>query len=148
MKPYICVACEKVIFAQDFVASLISLFGKVIIQLSAEAPEIPQNAVMPKEWAVFSSWDLEPEDENKEFYFCLEMFHPDGSQFAETYRQRLNVEVGKRCQMSANMSGFPIGQAGTVKIKVWVEQNHQIAVPLTELKIELEVNRSQASPIP
>ena len=42
LTPYVCVCCEKVIIAQDGVASLIGLFNKITVTVSTDAPEIQE----------------------------------------------------------------------------------------------------------
>jgi hypothetical protein len=138
LKPYICVACEKVIIGQDGVASLIGLFSKIIFSPNAENIEIPSNAVAPKQWSVFSSWDIDPGDENKEWFFCLRMSYPNGNQFGETFRIMIKVEANKRCQVNAEIAGFPIGDAGPYTVSCWIEESGKIAVLPIEFKIDLE----------
>jgi len=124
LKPYVCVACEKAILAQDGVASLISLFSKIILTVPA-GTEIPQNAVAPKEWAVFSIWDPEPGDEIRTYFLCTQILYPDETQYGEIAKSKFNIEVGKRAQMHIQIQGFPIGQTGEYKIRTWIEENQK-----------------------
>jgi hypothetical protein len=140
LKPYVCVACEKVIIAkQDEVASLISLFSKIILTVPV-GTEIPRNAVAPKEWAVFSIWDPEPGDERRNYFLCTQILYPDESQFGEMSRSRFNVEVNKRAQMNIQVQGFPIGQAGEYKIRTWIEENEKRVSEPIQFGIEVIVN--------
>src|SRR5579864_4084683 len=135
----VCVVCEKVVFSQEHVASLINLFTKIGIALPAGAPEIPPNAVTPKEWAVFSSWDTEPGDELKEYLLCTQVLYPDNSPFGEVSKIKMNIERNNRSQVATQVAGFPIGQIGFYTIKVWVEENQRTAVEPIELRVELEI---------
>lgn len=144
LKPYVCVACEKVILDQDGVASLIGLFSKILVAPIA-GQEIPKNAVAPKQWAVFSAWDPDPGDENKEWFFCLQMFYPDQTQFGETTRVKINVELGKRSQVKADIAGFPVGQLGPHTVRCWIEEEGNTVVGPIEFKIDLETMPANTS---
>lgn len=144
LKPRVHVICEKVIFSQTLVASVINMFAKLTINLAREAPEVPADAVAPKEWAVFSSWDTESGDELKEYFFCMEIFYPDHSQFGDTSRVRINVEPNKSAQVGVQLVALPIGQVGFYTVKTWVEENHHVVVDPMELKFEVEIARVQA----
>ncbi len=138
LKLYACVACEKVIIDQDGVASLIGLFNRIILT-PPKGQEIPKNAVAPKEWAVFSAWDPEPGDELKEYFFCIQMFYPDKTQFAETYKNKMNIQLNKRSQVKANMPGFPVGQVGFYTVRTWIEESNEMVAGPIEFKMEVEI---------
>ncbi len=142
LRPYVCVVCEKVILAADGVASLISLFDKIIIT-APEETEIPKNAVAPKEWAVFSAWDTDPGDELKEYTFCTQMLYPDQSQFGEVVKRRMKIELNKRSLVAVQRIGFPIGQVGPYTVRTWVEENQQRVLGPIEFKIELEMTKQE-----
>jgi hypothetical protein len=142
LRPYVCVACEKVIIAADGVASLIGLFSKIIIPVPAET-EIPRNAVAPKEWAVFSVWDIDQGDELKKYTLCTQILYPDQSQFAEVVKTKMKTELSKRSQMNIQILGFPIGQIGQYTIRTWVEENQQRIFGPIEFKIELEMTKQE-----
>src|SRR6266436_9855406 len=134
LKPYVCVACEKVICAKDDVASLIGLFSKFIITVPPET-EIPSNGVTPKEWAVFSSWDCEPGDEHLAFTLCTQFLYPDQTQYGDLNKHKLKVEPNKRVQAAVQLNGFPIGQLGEYKVRTWIEENDQTIFPPIEFGI-------------
>ena len=139
-KPYACVACERIIFDQDFIASLISLFNSVVVEIPVDA-EIPKNGVASKEWAVYSAWDGEPGDEGQANLLCTQIFYPDGNPFGETAKIKMGVELGKRSQIKTQIHGFPIGEPGSYIVRTWVEQNEKSASPVIEFKIDLEIKR-------
>lgn len=140
LKSYVCVACEKLIFAKDDVASLIGLFTKIIITV-APGTEIPRNAVTPKEWAVYSNWIVEPGDESREYIHCMQILYPDGTQFGDIARSKINIEPNKRAQVGMQFIGFPIGQLGLYKVRTWVEENQSRVVG--PIEFELEVSRHE-----
>lgn len=143
LKPYVCVACEKIILAQDGVASLIALFNKIILTVPA-GTEIPRNAVTPKDWAVFSIWDPEPGDELRTYFLCTQILYPDGTQFAEIAKVKFNIEPSKRAQMNVQIQGFPIGQAGEYKIHTWIEENNKKISDPIQFGIEVIINFAAA----
>ena len=145
LKLYACVACEKVIIDQDGVASLIGLFNRLVLTLQKGQEEIPKNAVAPKEWAVFSSWDAEPGDELKEYLFCMQMFYPDKSQFGEIYKNKMNVELNKRSQVKMIIPGFPVGQPGFYTIRTWIEESNKMIAGPIEFRMEVQILKQQPS---
>lgn len=142
LKPYAYVVCEKVIIDknQDGVASLIALFSKIIATVPADSPEIPANAAIPKDWAIFSSWDSDPSDA-KEYALCTQILYPDKSQFGEMNKIPVLIEANKRAQVVANVQGFPIGQAGQYTVRTWLEDSGKPVVEPLELKIEVEIRK-------
>ena len=106
--------------------------------------EIPKNAVAPKEWVVFSIWDPEPGDEQRKYVLCTQVIYPDQTQFGQIAKLKIPVESKKRSQMLVQLQGFPIGQAGTLTVRTWVEENDQVVVGPQEFKIELEIIRAAA----
>lgn len=143
LKPYVYVACEKVIIAQDSVASLIALFSKIILTIPA-GTEVPRNAVAPKEWAVFSIWDPEPGDERRNYFLCTQVLYPDKTQFGEIAKSKFNIEPSKRAQMSMQIQGFPIGQTGEYKIRTWIEENDKRVSDPIQFGIEVILNFTSA----
>ncbi len=137
LKPYICAACEKVIVDQDGLASLIGLFNKIIFS-PPPGEEVPANAVVSKEWTVFSSWDTEPGDERKEYVLCTQMLYPNGSQFADLNKTKINVELNKRSQMKIVWLGFPVGQLGAYTVRTWVEESGTMVVGPIEFELSVE----------
>jgi len=142
LRPRVHVACEKVIISADGVASLISLFSKMIITPPAGI-EIPKNAVAPKEWSVFSLWDTDPGDELKEHTLCTQVLYPDGTPFMDANKTKMNIELNKWSQAYVQILGFPLGQLGKYTVRTWVEENQQRVSGPFEFKIELEVSRQE-----
>jgi len=147
LRPYACVVCEKVILAKDDVASLINLFSKIILTVPTGA-EIPGNAVIPRDWAVFSIWLTEPGDERREYTLCTQILYPDKSQFGQTVKGRIPIEPAKRAQMNMQFQGFPIGQIGEYKIRTWIEENQKEVFGPIEFGIELEIRRQDLAQAP
>ena len=160
LKPYVCIACEKVIIDQPIegsppgtsgTASLIGLFSKIIAATfpgTSEFPQIPPNAVVPKEWAIFSAWDIEPGDEKIKYIVCTQILYPDNSPFGEINRTVLKIEANKRSQNVIRIPGFPIGQTGFYSVNTWIEENEQKVFGPIEFKIEVEIMKpAKAQPL-
>lgn len=144
LKPYVCIACEKVILSQpDGVPSLISLFSKILVTVPEEVVEIPKNSVAPKEWVIYAAWDPEPGDEDKSYMFCSQILYPDQSEFGEVRKIKINVERGKRSQLTLQILGFPIGQTGVYTVRAWVEERGEQILGPIEFNIELEIVRQK-----
>jgi hypothetical protein len=140
LRAYVCVACEKVISDKSEVPSLISLFSKLTVNVP-EGIEIPRDAATPKEWAVFTIWETEPGDEQQEYFQCTQLLYPDQSQFGDTSRTKIPVELNKRGQVTIQIIGFPIGQAGEYTVRTWVERNGERVISPIEFGIGLTVVR-------
>jgi hypothetical protein len=147
IKPYVCVACEKVILAKDDVASLINLFSRLILTVPTAA-EIPPEAVIPRDWAVFSIWETEPGDELKDYMLCTQLLYPDKTQFADTAKAKFKIEPQKRAQMNLQYQAFPIGQVGEYIVRTWVEENQRQVYGPIEFGIGLEIHRQDPPQTP
>ena len=147
LKPYVCVVCEKVILAKDDVPALIRLFSKLILTVPTSA-EIPREAVVPRDWAVFSIWETEPGDERRNYMLCTQLLYPDKTQFADTNRTKINIEPEKRAQMTIQFQGFPIGQTGEYTIRTWLEENQREVFGPIEFGIGLEIRKQELPQTP
>lgn len=151
LTPSICAICEKVIFDQQVglprspgppqvgPASLIGLFSKIYISIPPGGPEIPANAVTPREWAIYSAWDPEPGDEERNYFFCGQIFYPNGEAYGSQVRIPINVISGQRSQALVRVAGFPIGQIGTYCVRVWLEEDAKKVGNPIDLKVELAI---------
>jgi hypothetical protein len=154
LKPYICVTCEKVIIEKLIStpgepslpdesgagpASLISLFSKLLVAAAAagEAASIPTNAIIPKEWAIYTEWDVEPGDENRSYVLNAHVLFPDGTPFGEPAKIQINVTPNRRSQVIVRCPAFPIGQVGMYTARVWIEENQQRVGEHIDLKVEV-----------
>ncbi len=150
LKPYAYIAGEKVIVDQDGVASVIGLFNKVILNLPPGA-SVPNNAVAPKDWSVYTAWDIDAGDELRDLMFCLQIFYPDKTQFGEITKIKMNLERDKRAQLKINIQGFPIGQKGAYTVRSWIEENGDLVAGPLEFSISVEINiqeRVEPAPMP
>lgn len=152
LKRHICVACEKVIFeyqtnpdgqAIPGPATLVSLFQKITAVIPANSPEFPAGSLAPREWGMYSSWDIDPGDELRKYILCTQIFYPDETPFGGVTKTPVIVHPNKRSQMYIRILGFPLGQAGFYKVRTWIEENDKIVVEAFEEKIELEIIKQE-----
>lgn len=145
------IACEKVIYDEKKVPSLISLFSSVEVRIMGG---MPADAVIPKDWAIFTMWDAEPGDAGVAFVQCTQILWPDGKPFLDRNEHALKFEPGKpnylhRLQMGA----FPVGKHGDCTIRVWLESNGTVVAEPALLKVNVkhtkvpETENAQVSPV-
>lgn len=156
LKPHICAACEKIIFDCQFgadnkitqgPATLVGLFQKISVGVTADAPAPPENSFVPREWAIYTTWDGEPGDELKTYTVCMQIFYPDETPFGEAAKSQLRIELNRRAQAFFRLAGFPIGQVGFYKIHVWLElEGRRVFGPIVD-QYEIEIVR-QPQPQP
>ena len=115
------VPCEKIILDDRGNASLVILLQGVGVQLGKEET-IQKNAITPKEWAVFTLWEPIPEDRGKMFDQVIQLLWPDGNEFSRS-KLPFRVQEGRTHQNSANIIGFPVGQAGKLTLNMWLEED-------------------------
>jgi len=106
--------------------------------VSEQPTNIPANAVVPKDWAIYSSWDNEIGDEQKEYIICTQIFYPDKSPFGVAGKNPLRIEPNKRSQNIVRLNGLPIGQTGLYTVRTWIEENEQTVVGPIEFSFALE----------
>lgn len=147
LTPYIFAACEKAILGKDDVASLIALFTKIIVNIP-EGTEIPKNAVVPKDWAIFSMWNIGPEDANREYFICTEIVYPDKTPFSALPKTKMVLEPSKKSQVAFQVQGFPIGQEGPYTVRTWIEEGTRTIAGPIEFNLEVEIKRLPAQKAP
>ena|SRR5579862_5253096 len=120
--------CEKIIIDDNNNASLVVLMQNIHGSLIGKKDvEIPKNAISPQAWAVYAIWTAAQEDIGKSFVQTVQVFWPDKSEFK---RAEVPFTVTERThQNRINVIGFPIGQPGTVIVRLWLEENSK---PITE----------------
>ena len=129
--------CQTVL--QDPVAghSLISVFDEIKIAVPAAA-EVPQDAVIPREWCVFSRWMLAPEEEGEIYSEVIEVFWPDNTVFNRTILPA--AAPGRRGLIFvAKYTGFPMGQSGRIRIRVSIERRGQTVCGPVETDVTVQL---------
>lgn len=133
-------ACEKVIIDQAGVASLIALFGKITISLPLEAPEMPPNAVAPREWTIYSLWEWGPEDEGKRFSQHLEISWPNGTVLLEKRDEIVRAPDRRSTQIVSPIAGFPVGEQGMISVHLRLERDETPVLEAAPIRIEVVHN--------
>jgi len=132
--------CEKVIIDQAGSPSLIALFN-IVVASGEKGVAIPSNAVVPKEWCIFTAWDSESTDVGKEYSQFVEILWPDKSVFTEKREFKFVFQATKRQQVRIQLQAFPVGQQGKYTIRMWLE--HKGSVVVEPRSIQLEVQHAQ-----
>jgi hypothetical protein len=119
--------------------SLIGVFHEILIQISHDA-EPPSNAMIPKEWAIFSKFSLDLEEEGKEYSLVTDIFWPDGSLLLS---QTLNAIQPTKNGMAfiTRLQAFPMGQQGKVRIKETLTSEGRAIWGPMELEVVVRVDK-------
>ena len=136
---YVFAVCEKVIIDKNEVPSLISLFNTMTVGVvpGQVRKEIPLNAVVPKEWFVFSSWDWEADDDGKTYKQHIEVLLPDRSVFVKVDHD-FAIPPRRKIQTSVPIAGFPIGQQGLCTVRTWLEHEGKTIVEPRPILLEVK----------
>jgi len=121
------IVCEKVILEKQFeTPTLVSVMQRVMFQAPApapntEGPAIPANALAPLRWAIFSMWTAEESEIGQSFRQKCDLLMPDG-----TTGSLLNIDLPFTVKDLSiinvgTATGFPIGQLGTLNLRMWIE---------------------------
>jgi hypothetical protein len=116
--------CERVILDRQDMPSLINVFQKMNIQLSG-AP-LPEKAVSPTRWSVFTLWQHEDSETGKTFTQTLEIVLPNGEVFSAT-EQEFKSEKADDIQnkIAVEFTGIPIWQEGFLQVRVSLKNSDQ-----------------------
>jgi hypothetical protein len=114
-------ACERVIIERDAsLPSLISIFQRMNVQLQ-DAP-LPENALSPTRWAIFTLWQLTPEERDVEYTQRTEVIAPSGDKFLEaTTSFKITEADDLQSKNHLDIFGIPINVEGFIKVRVWLE---------------------------
>src|SRR5260370_11095958 len=99
--------CERVIVDKQGVHSLIEIMRNVSIEAAPGA--IPQNAVAPRPWSIYSMWKASSDEVGKKVEQVYQIYWPSGEKFSEE-----NVEFvvdSTIQQVTLDVVGFPAGQS-------------------------------------
>jgi hypothetical protein len=90
----------------------------------ADSPqkELPVNAVGPNSWAIYALWTPVPDDRGKEFTEVVEILWPDKKLF-KRHPLLFRFKEAENHNVLVNVTGLPVGQAGTITINMWLEHD-------------------------
>ena len=134
--------CEKVLQDPDSGHSLIAVFHDIKIQISKDAEAPPNDAVVPQNWAVFSKFGLDHEEENKEYSLLTDIFWPDGKPFVSGNQLNALPPTKNGMTFVVKLQGFPMGQNGEVKVRQTLKCNGAIVFGPFESIVRINVERT------
>jgi hypothetical protein len=130
--------CEKVIIAEDHTVSLITIFETIQIHLPrSKDDELPENALIPLKWFVYSVWLKQPGDEDKTFEQLVDVEFPGGRTLKSEITE---FQIPKNKHRNVILiPTFPVTPPGFAKIKLSLrEQGQQDWVLRGEYPLEIE----------
>jgi hypothetical protein len=115
----ILVPCETVVLGQNEAASLINLISEVHI---AGLPEIvPEGAAAPYKWAIFTEWNLAPDETQRRWEQHLKLVSPEG-EILWRHEVEMPVSSKARNRVIAQFNTFTIIPAGEYKIEAEIRE--------------------------
>jgi hypothetical protein len=142
MKLLILTACDKVLVdALGGGQSLIGIFEGVNVVLT---DAYPSNASLQREWFIFSKWQLEPDEEGKNYTSLTEIFWPDGNKFGGL---ELVAAPPTKSGMSfiGRLLTFPFGQIGNLKVVQTLRSDGDLVFGPFEMSISVQSTIAQTS---
>jgi len=110
--------CEKIIISQDNVVSLVSMFQDIKVTLPSDKP-VPQHAVFPMKWEVFTLWQRNEQESGKEFEEKCTLLSEDGNALVTVSIKFVLTETFNRIVMQ--FLGFPLVK-GRCLLKAWLRE--------------------------
>ena len=138
MKLLLAAPCNLVSIDQQLGHSLIGVFHDIAVKVPPDT-EIPANALLPKEWAVFSKWLLSPGEEGEEYFLVSEIYWPDGTMLNQIKVKAPDPNANSITFVLRNQA-FPFGQNGKVKILIWIEKEDGEGIKLVHESIEILIS--------
>jgi hypothetical protein len=144
MKLLIFTPCEKVLQDVRSGQSLVNIFHEIKVQLPPNS-EFPNDAVLPKEWAIFSKWAMDSEEEEREYESDVRIYWPNGKLWAEQTLQAAQPTKSHLIFM-VQFQGFPFGQSGRLRV-INSLRSDGVLVGNSELAITVSVSKDMVIPI-
>src|SRR5271165_3941587 len=140
MKLLLIAPCQIALQDPEQGHSLIAIFHDILIKLPETSPAPPPNAIIPREWAIFTKFALEPNEEGKDYALATNIFWPDETSFVS---QVLHAAQPTKNGMAfiAKLQGFPMGQNGKVRITQQLFMGDQVVSENIETDILVRVER-------
>ena len=113
-------AAEKVLIEDSGNASLLNVLSTIEIKHTGGG-QIPENALSPKEWAVFAVWKAEKGDKGKTFKQHTKVIAPNGVEFGASTSEWVMEKPSQNIRL--NVPGMPVGKAGDLTITISLEAN-------------------------
>src|ERR1039457_2108097 len=114
--------CEMIITDAKGTPSLITIITAVEVgPIPAEG--LPVNAVGPTPWWVYTLWEGDESDKGIENVQKIVIYWPDGKELtnnATTFKIGAPEKPLLKHSITSQFLGFPLGQQGDVKIRIWI----------------------------
>jgi len=138
--------CEKIIVSKDETPTLVNVVQTVKTTLvTPQLSEVPSDAVAPLGWAIFTIWEPDESDIDKEFHQKSQIIMPDGAP-SSAVQADLPFILKKGLNFNyVNIFGFPVGQEGVLRIRISLESNGKT---ISEHFYPVRVERTLPSPSP
>jgi len=119
-KLVILAVCEKVLVERSGLPSLINIFQRMNVNLQ-DAP-LPENAISPARWAIFSLWQHDPSEFGVQFVQKLAVIKPNGEIFSEaTTPFKITEADDLQSKNHTDVFGLPINDEGFICVRVWLD---------------------------
>jgi|SRR6267154_1562803 len=126
MKCITLLTCEKVIIDKEGAHSLINVMLNANVKLQqvqegqpAEDTLIPNDAVTPMQWWIYTVWNPSSDDVGRAFEQVYQVFWPNNEKLAESTLPFTQKDE-KMQQTTFYIGGFPIGQQGKIRVVTWL----------------------------
>jgi hypothetical protein len=111
--------CEKIIVALDNTLSMITILENLEVHVPSDKP-VPPNSIFPMKWAIFTLWQRQEGEEDKEFEEKCDLLSEEGKNLT-TASVKFKLPKQK-ARVLMNMRGFPLNP-GQCKIKMYIRES-------------------------
>ena len=120
------IACERVILDKQDMPSLINVFRQMNMQL-LDAP-LPEKAISPVRWFVFTLWQNEETDIEKKSTQLLEVVLPNGEIFSSAEQEfRMANADDIQSKITLEFNGVPVWQEGVIQVRASLKGSEEPA---------------------
>lgn len=115
------IACDRVIIDASGVPTIVSVIEKIEAEVP-EGAEVPENAVSPKEWFVYTTWKRSVgETPGSVYKHVTEVVSPNPNLPRPRITSDFNF-AGELHKIVHTVFGLPLGKEGTLSVNAWLEK--------------------------
>jgi hypothetical protein len=151
MKLLLAVAAKLVSNDPEEGPTLVAVFNDLVVNQPQGEAELPSYAVLPRDWAVYSKWRLDPEDIGsgpKEYTQITQAFWPNGNILFKTEISTATTEDSNAIAFTVRNASFPVGQAGYVRILLTIVDRQEMVCGKADINIGVRIVPSVIDPVP
>jgi hypothetical protein len=142
MTPVALLTAEKILNDPKAGGSLIGIFYELSLAFPGGEPP-PKNAVIPRDWVLYSAWKLDESDTSGISYTLrTEVYWPDGQLFVSSGLPADPANIKDYAIFHLAIQGLPIGQEGDLRIVTWLEQDEKVVSQEKVATVSLSHNLS------